>query len=162
MSWNAYRPTFPLIACAILALAGCATLTKPWNTPEVSLAGLRATELGLARQSFIVRLRVRNPNDRTLPIKAMTYRLFLEDNELANGAGELDRQIPAFGEETVEVEVNGNLLALVPQLPILAMKQGDLAWKISGTLTVAGGLITLPYRYSGEIDPKALLSQASR
>jgi hypothetical protein len=143
-------------------LAGCASLTKPWQSPEVSLVGLQPKELSLARQVFVATLAVRNPNDRTLPIKAMTYRLKLDGQELAEGGGALDRQIPAFGESTVDVEVVGSLLGLAQYLPALAVRQGPLDWTVSGTATIADGFLTLPYRYSGQVDPQELLSQAAR
>ncbi len=143
-------------------LTGCASLTKPWEAPEVALIGLQPKELGLMRQVFIANLTVRNPNDRTLPIKAMTYRLSLEGQEVAEGAGALDRQIPAFGETTVDVEVIGNLLGLAQQLPVLALQDRPLEWTVSGTATVAGGLMTLPYRYSGKIDARELAAGLGR
>lgn len=161
-----HRPTtfgpMLLIALTLNLLAGCTSLTKPWLAPEVTPTGLEPRGLGLGGQSFIVRLLVKNPNDRTLPIKAMTYRLYLEGEELANGSSELDRQIPAFGEQMLDLRVNSNLFAVLPQLPALALTEDKLDWKITGTFTVAGGLVTLPYRYSGEVDPGTLLSAVIR
>jgi hypothetical protein len=159
------RP-FARLGCAaflgVALLAGCASLTKPWLSPEVSLVGLQPKELGLARQVFVATLAVRNPNDRTLPIKAMTYRLKLDGKELAEGGGALERQIPAFGESTVDVEVVGSLLGLAQYLPAFAARQGPLDWTVSGTATIADGFLTLPYWYSGQVDPQELLSQAAR
>ena len=154
-----------LLAAAFLILAmlaGCASVTKPWIAPEVALSGLRVKELGLARQSFIVTLDIRNPNDRALPLSAMTYRLSLEGTEFATGGGVLERQIPAFGEETVDVEVVSELFGLLQRLPALAMKGEPLAWRIAGTATLTGGLVTLPYWYSGEIDPRQLIAATPR
>jgi len=147
-----------LLILAVL-LAGCASLTKPWQAPEVALAGLRVQELTLARQTLVLTLAMRNPNDRTLPIKGLTYRLKLEGNEIAQGASALDRQIPAFGDALVDVEVVGSLLGLIQQLPALALKDRPLDWTITGTATIADGLLTLPYRYSGQVDPRELLAR---
>jgi LEA14-like dessication related protein len=140
-------------------LAGCASLTKSWEAPEVTLAGLRLKELGLARQTVILTLAVHNPNDRTLPVKGLTYRLKLEGNEIAQGSSALDRQIPAFGDALVDVEVTGSLLGLAQQLPALALQERPLEWTLSGTATIADGLLTLPYRYSGQVDPRELLAR---
>jgi len=73
------------------------------------MAGFRPGEFTPNRQTFIVSLKVKNPTDRTLPINGATYALELEGHEIANGSGDLDRQIPAFGEEVVDVEVNTQL-----------------------------------------------------
>lgn len=140
-------------------LVGCASLTKSWEAPEVALAGLRVKELTLARQTVVLTLAMRNPNDRTLPIKGLTYRLKLEGNEIAQGASALDRQIPAFGDALVDVDVTGSLLGLIQQLPALALKDRPLDWTITGTATIADGLLTLPYRYSGQVDPRELLAR---
>lgn len=150
----------PYCLVALLLLAACATLSKPWTAPEIRPLGLRPAELRADRQSFLLNLLVKNPNDRTLPIKAMTYRLSLDGSEIASGASALERQIPAFGEETVDLEVNGNLMSLISRIPSLALGGRDLEWKIAGTVTVADGLLTLPYRYSGTVSPQTLMSAA--
>ncbi|WP_295401585.1 LEA type 2 family protein [uncultured Thiocystis sp.] len=151
-----------LLVLIVSLLPGCASLTESWKAPEVALIGLQPKELGLTRQVFIATLAVKNPNDRTLPIKAMTYRLALEGQEVAEGGGALERQIPAFGETTVDVEVIGSLLGLLQQLPALALQDRPLNWTIAGTATLAGGLITLPYRYSGQIDARTLMAGVRR
>lgn len=143
----------------LMLLSACASLTKPWQAPEVALAGLRVKEVTLARQTLVLSLAVRNPNDRTLPIKGLTYRLKLEGNEVAQGASALDRQIPAFGEAQADVEVTGSLLGLIQQLPALALKDRPLDWTLSGTATILDGFLTLPYRYSGQLDPQELLAR---
>jgi len=125
----------------------------------VALAGLRIKEITLASQTAVVTLAVKNPNDRELPITAMTYRIQIEGSEVVQGASALDRQIPAFGEAVVDVEVAGSLLGLVAQLPSLALEDRPHDWTVSGTVTIADGLLTLPYRYSGQVDAKQLLSR---
>lgn len=146
------------LLCVAL-VSGCASLTRPWQAPEVALAGLRIKEITLASQTFVVTLAVKNPNDRALPITAMTYRIQIEGSEVVQGASALDRQIPAFGEAVVDVEVAGSLLGLVAQLPSLALEDRPRDWTVSGTVTIADGLLTLPYRYSGQVDAKQLLSR---
>ncbi len=159
-STRSARPLW-LALLGLALLAGCASLTQPWEAPEVSLTGLRVKELTLGRQVFVATLAVRNPNDRTLPIKAMTYRLKLDGNELAQGGGALDRQIPAFGESQVDVEVVGSLLGVAMQLPALALKETPVDWTVSGTATTADGLLTLPYRHSGQVNPQELMARAT-
>lgn len=157
-------PTLSILLSFTLVIAlisGCASLTKSWIAPEVALTGLKIKDLTLLRQVFIVTLTVRNPNDRTLPIKGLTYRITLEGNELAQGSSQLDRQIPSLGTAPVDVEVVGNLLGITRQLPALALKDRPLDWTVSGTASLANGLVPLPYRWSGQIDPKTLLRTLS-
>lgn len=156
-------PPSPHRSCLLLLYAvlfsGCASLTEPWKAPEVTFAGLRVKQLTLAHQTFVVTLAVGNPNDRALPIKAMTCRLQIEGREVAQGASTLDDQIPAFGNALVNVEVAGGLLGLAQPLPSLALKEGPIDWTVSGTVTIADGFLPLPYRYSGQVDAHTLLSR---
>ncbi|EGV15917.1 LEA type 2 family protein [Thiocapsa marina] len=157
------RTLFGLPALLALYLAaGCASLTAPWTAPEVALLGVQPKLLGLDRQSFLVNLGVTNPNDRALPIKALSYRVQVEGQDLADGASELARLIPAGGTEQVDIEVNSNLLGLMPSLPGLLLTKNTLAWTVSGIAYVdAGGVrLPVPYRHSGTIAPAALLSGA--
>jgi len=178
--WLGRRPAGAVLYLVLLGLVvvgGCASLTEPlsypWKTPEVALAGLRVKELSLARQSFVVRLAVHNPNDRALPITAMTWRLQIEGRDLAEGTAKVDRQVPAFGDALVDLEAEGSLVArdgrpggsagavfdllgLTEQAAILTLQEGSVTWKVSGTLTLAGSLFPLPYWYSGQVDAKTL------
>ena len=140
-------------------LNGCASLTKPWIAPEVSVTSLKPQQIKLDQQTLLVGLRIRNPNDRMLPIDAMSYRLSLEGDEIAAGGGKLERQIPAFGEADAVVSVTGNTAGLVGRLPWLMLQSRPLQYKIAGTVTVAG-ILPIPYRYSGEFDQKMLLRAA--
>lgn len=124
------------------------------------MTSLRPQQIGLEEQTLLVGLRIRNPNDRTLPINAMTYRLWLDGEEIAAGGGALERQIPAFGEEQVEVSVTANAARLAARLPLLALRRDPWPYRISGTVTVAG-VVPIPYRHSGEIDPQRLLRAAA-
>jgi LEA14-like dessication related protein len=152
----------PVLLVLYLA-AGCAGLTAPWTAPEVALLGAQPKLLGLDRQSFLVNLGVTNPNDRALPIKALSYRVQVEGQDLAEGSSELARLIPAGATEQVDVEVNSNLLGLMPSLPGLLLTRDTLAWTVSGIAYVdAGGVrLPVPYRHSGTIAPGALLSSAA-
>ncbi|MFD2110345.1 LEA type 2 family protein [Thiorhodococcus fuscus] len=151
-----------LIALLVGLIAACASPLQSWQAPEVSLIGLQPKQLGLARQVFIATLAVRNPSDRTLPVKGLRYRLALEGQEVAEGSASLDRQIPAHGEAAVDVEVIGNLLTIAQRWPLLARKETPLEWTVVGTLSVAGALIDLPYRYSGTLDPHQIMAGSAR
>ncbi|MGB5833675.1 MAG: LEA type 2 family protein [Thiohalocapsa sp.] len=149
------RAVWPGLA-VLLTLTACAGLTNPWTPPEVAVTSLRPQQIGADSQSLLLGLRIRNPNDRTLPINAMSYRLSVEGDEIAAGSGELERQIPAFGEEFAEVSVTGSVAQVASKLPALMLKSRPLQYQIAGTVTVAR-VLPIPYRYSGELDPNSLL-----
>jgi len=151
-----------LLLATLALLPACSYPTKPWIAPEVSLVDIRPASITAEQQTFIVRLNVKNPNDRTLPIKGATYNMELDGYEIANGAGSLDKQIPAFSEGVVDVAVHTSLLNLIQNVPALAFSSGERNYKISGILELAGGYIPVPFQYSGDVDPSLIISHLMR
>lgn len=66
-----------MIPVAIL-VTGCATLYQP---PEIGIAQVRVTSLGLTRGTVALDLEVHNPNPRALELLGVTYRLDLQGVE---------------------------------------------------------------------------------
>ncbi|MBK1633186.1 hypothetical protein CKO31_21010 [Thiohalocapsa halophila] len=157
------RRTGAIVAALLwaLLLTACASLTRDWLPPEVQVTSITPERIALDQQTLRVRLSLRNPNDRMLPIKAMTYKLSLEGTQIAEGGGELDKQIPAFGEAPVEVTVVADAAKALGLLPRLALRREPIGYRIAGTVTVAG-VVPIPYRWSGEIEPEKLLRSATR
>lgn len=150
-----------LLALAV-SLGGCAGISASWRAPEVELVGIQPKDISLTRQLFVLTLAVGNPNERALPVKAIRYRLTLEGQEVAQGASRLERRIPAQGEALVDVEAVADLLGLASRLPMLIHKSEPLEWTVSGSLTLSGGLVVLPYRYSGTLDARQWINGQSQ
>jgi LEA14-like dessication related protein len=137
-------------------------VTKPWTAPEVSLVDIRLGQVTTEQQTFVLRLNVKNPNDRTLPIKGASYNLEIEDHEIASGTSSLEKQIPAYDSGVVDVLVNINMMELIRGFPELSVTGGKWDYRVSGVIKVAGGYIPLPFRYSGEIDAAQIISGLMR
>ncbi|NEX20070.1 LEA type 2 family protein [Thiorhodococcus mannitoliphagus] len=148
-----------IIAALGSGLVGCGSLQPSWEAPEVTLAAVRLQELGVMRQVFVLTLAVRNPNDRALPVEAISYRLQLEGREIASGQSRFERQIPPHAEAQIEVDLIADLVLLAQRLPALLRSDRPLEWALSGTVTLAGGWVRLPYRRSGRLDPAELAAQ---
>ncbi|MDX1566893.1 MAG: LEA type 2 family protein [Longimicrobiales bacterium] len=70
-----------------MLLAGCATLYQP---PEIGIAEVRVTSLGLTRGTVALDLEVHNPNPRALELLGVTYRLDLQGMEREDGEPDPD------------------------------------------------------------------------
>lgn len=82
--------TFLLLLVIPGFLCGCATFYDP---PEVRVAGVRVTSLGLTAGTVSLELEVHNPNSRSLRMQGVRYRLDLEglgDRDGTEGSGSDD------------------------------------------------------------------------
>jgi LEA14-like dessication related protein len=145
---------------ALIVLAASAWLAFRSSPPVVKLIGLRPERLTTTAQRLRVKLRVQNPGPLPLPVRAMTYRVWLDEREIATGAGDFSRWIPARGDEIIEVEVSANAKDLARALPALALKRQPWPYRLAGSLTPIPGL-HIGYDQRGEIDAQGILKLAA-
>jgi LEA14-like dessication related protein len=102
------------------AIAGCST----WFS-----------KARLLEQQFMLRFRIENPNEQSLPVRGLVYRVHLNDIELASGESSGWATVPAHGSEYYEVPVQTNLwrhmkyivrLLEKPDRPISYRLEGEL------------------------------------
>lgn len=139
----------------MLVLAGmtsCATLTSSLEPPTVTLAGIDLKELGLFEQRFVLRLRLQNPNNITLPIAGMRYDLAINDQDFARGVSEQVVSVPAFGETMLDVDVTSNLQNVLDQLAPKKKSTEQLRYQLRGHVGVLNRSLKLPFEYNGNID----------
>jgi len=149
-----------LLVLLALAAFGTVRLLRGLAPPDVKLRSLRPERLAAGAQSLRVGLRVGNPNRLPLPVLAMTYRLWIEEREIASGHSSLDRRVPARGEADIEVLVSSDARRLARTLPGLLLTPRPWRYRIEGRVTVLPGW-HLPYRHLGETDLKGILRLAA-
>ena len=145
---------------AVLALVtGCSVMKyQSAESPRVSLSSLTLKELGLVEQRFDVGLRLRNSNDFALPISGVEYEVQLEGESFAKGITNNAIELPAMGEEVVNLGVNTNLLSNLQRLNRWRQDPPDaLPYTVTGRVKVKGVPIRLPFDYSGEVPLRTAL-----
>jgi LEA14-like dessication related protein len=157
MIWFLLSLFLVLILAAAAAGAAIAYRSAP---PDVTLAGLRPERFSTTGQTLGVKLRVQNPAPLPLPIRAITYRVWLDAYEIANGDGSLARWVPARGEATIELQVSGDAKRLARALPALALKRQPWSYRLAGTLTPLPPL-RIGYDHCGTIDARGILKLAA-
>lgn len=150
------RP-FLLTAVAVLitVVAGCAGLAGLDESPRVSLAAIRPTQVGLLEQRYAAMLRIQNPNNTALVIEGLDYTIHLNDRKFASGLSNQVVEVPPFGEQTVEVSMVSTLLTLLQQLR--EIDDGMLKYSLSGRAALKGVPGTISFTHDGELDVNALL-----
>jgi LEA14-like dessication related protein len=142
------------------AIAGCAGLGKPLETPRVSLSNIQAQESKGLETAFLVHLRVTNPNDVDLEIKGVDCDLDINGKPFAYGISNTQVKVPAFGSETIPVTVYSSVLDIVKGLFGLQHRE-DLSYQVKGKVRMAGGGLmpsTLPFDSQGTVSIKDLVS----
>jgi LEA14-like dessication related protein len=143
---------------AVLALAGCAGLGKPLEAPRVSLSNIQVQETKGLETTFLVHLRVTNPNEVDLDIKGVECDLEINGKPFAYGISNTRVKVPAFGSETIPVQAYSSVLDIVRGLFGLPQRE-DLSYRAKGKVRMEGGGLmpsTLPFDSQGTVSIKDL------
>ena len=135
-----------------LLLVACANLGGYKEAPKVSLANIKVLDVGLHEQKLALTIRVQNPNEKDLPIKAFSYDLLLNGQQFASGVSASAVTVPAFGNDTVEVEAFSSLGSVLRQFA--EYRKGGLnkvSYRIKGSAVLTDSSIRLPFDFAGEI-----------
>ncbi len=141
----------PLLAVALFA--GCAGTGRISERPYITLSNINLLNLGVFEQRYRIMIRVQNPNDVVIPIKGMSYQLFINEQNFARGVSNESVIIPEFGEEVVEIVATSDLTSILRQLQEL-MSGGinKVSYRMTGKVKLANRIRRLPFEYKGELD----------
>ena len=143
-----------LIPCLVFAglLSACASINPYTEAPRVSLASIEPRDMTLLEQRYGISLRIMNPNDAALQVEGLSYALEINEREFAYGVSRQSVEIPAFGEALLDVEVVSNLLNVMQQIQEMSGESRDsLTYRLTGKISLANSLGSLPFDYSGEL-----------
>jgi len=126
------------LALVSLVLAACASTGLRIETPSVTLQSIRLEEVDLSRQRFVLNFGVQNPNPFPLPIRAVRYRIMLDDQRFADGETVSDFTIPSRGDGSFSITVETELLRSGTQLAGLLRNatRESVDYELAGDLTV--------------------------
>lgn len=146
------RTSIGLLGCvlvlALLFFSGCATR---WQKPEVSLVDVEPAGGTLFEQRLKLRLRVRNPNDRDIPVERLHFQLVVAEKRFASGQSASPVLIPRQGEAVVDVEASLQLASLLRSLPAIKGEDGRLHYRLRGEVIVEG-YGAVPFDHPGVLD----------
>src|ERR1700726_273398 len=131
------------IVLAAWALAGCSAFVPHLQSPHLSVVNVELLSSSLWEQRLRVHIRVENPNDRVLPVSALTYSIEVAGQELGHGAANESFVIPALGESEFATDVSANMAGAL--LAILGRSRNSandsIDYRIVGKVTLAGGIL---------------------
>ena len=143
--WFRRWPTLLLVA---LPLSACSAF--PVHHPKVQLLGIQPESVWLVSQTFLLSLKVSNPNDRALHARAGEARLYVRERQVAYGLLDKPVDVPAYGSATVSIPVTGNFLPLLGDLGSVSAGAG-LPYTIKGYLVTGMLDMRVPFTVTGAL-----------
>jgi LEA14-like dessication related protein len=147
---------FRLIAVvvAVTALAGCASTLK-LEAPQLSVISMKVQSADIFSQRMLVRMRVLNPNARELPVKGISYRIEVNDAELAQGLTDTAFVAPAIREAEFDVQVTANLATALSQILSRKGSSETLDYRLVGSVALSSGFLRrIPFDERGSVKLK--------
>ncbi len=152
-----HRHTGRLLIAALLCLplfGGCSVLPN-LEAPKLSVVSMKMQSADIFSQRLQVRMRVLNPNTRELPIKGISYRIEVNDAELAQGMTDAAFVVPAMGEAEFDVQVTANLAGALARLLARGGSSETLDYRLVGSVALASGFLRrIPFDERGSVKLK--------
>ena len=159
MNRTQWRGSLWLVLLTLLTLAGCAGLA-PLEKPKISVADIEVRKITPLETTFLVQLRVMNPNDRSLEVEGLRCDLELDGRTFASGLQDgQGLTVPGYGSALVPVELYASVVDMLGSvLNVLGRTGGSgdggpVEYRLTGSVKVkSGGLShTLPFESDGNI-----------
>jgi LEA14-like dessication related protein len=140
--------SMPLLLLAV-ALSGCALFVPKLATPRLAIVDVEVRSANLMQQQLRVRVRVENPNDRSLPIKGLSYIVYLGGQEFATGVSDASFVVPALGTAEFNMDVTANAAGAL--FTILSKPRGQgIDYRMKGRVELSHGwLRSIPFEQNG-------------
>jgi LEA14-like dessication related protein len=138
----------PLLLLAV-ALSGCALFVPKLETPKLFIVDVEVRKANLLEQQLRVRMRVENPNDRSLPIQGLSYTVYLGGEEFATGVSDASFVVPALGTAEFDMDVTANAAGALFAILGNPRRQG-VDYRMKGRVELSHGwLRSIPFEESG-------------
>ena len=147
-----------LLAAAAALIAGCSLFVPKLKAPRLSVVSIELAKSDFFLQHLKVRLRVENPNNRSLPVRSLDYTLEIADEEAAHGASSASFTVPPLGQAQFDMDVTANLAGTLLKL-LLARGAGSEAdrvtYRLQGKVELSQGLLrSIPFDERGAFSLK--------
>ncbi|UTW07144.1 LEA type 2 family protein [Pseudomonas benzenivorans] len=117
-------------------LGGCSTwMSGGFKNPDIRLLKVDVVKAKLLEQRFVLRFRIDNPNNVSLPVRGLDYRVHLNEVKLAEGESDAWFTVPANGHHVFDVPVRTNLWRHVRQVvKLLEEPDEPIRYRLDGAV----------------------------
>lgn len=143
-SANRIRPIAGSLSACLLAacllLGGCALLAPKFQAPTLSIESVAIERSDFVTQHLKVHMRVDNPNDRELPVKGLSYTLYIEGEQAAYAVSDESFIVPALGHAEFDVQVTANMAGTLLRLLGRGARRPDrIEYRVAGRVELSRG-----------------------
>jgi LEA14-like dessication related protein len=138
-------------ACAAALLLTACALVPKLQAPQLSIADVQILSSDLWEQHLRVRMHVHNPNDRSLPIKALEYTVEVEGQQFASGSSVASFVVPPLGDADFDMNVTTNLAStFIKLLGRGSAGSGEVGYRLVGKVSLSEGFLrSVPFDQKG-------------
>lgn len=134
-----------LMSSIFILIPGCKV--GEIKNPEINVIKSTFNSVSLKQGRLDTQLKVTNPNVFKLPIKTVSYKLFLNNKEFISGTTQQSLKIPAGGNQLVELPLDIEYEKLLGGLGNIFTNKA-IRFQLKGEIDF--GLVSVPYRKTGE------------
>jgi LEA14-like dessication related protein len=135
---NGDSGSFLLMFCfSVCLVAGCTTLRPGFETPSVTVTSFKLLPSQSLSPRFEIGIRIVNPNSTELSPRGMSYKVFLNDHEVVEGAANELPVVPAYGEAEFKVIATVGLIEGMQFVnDLLQNASGQVTYRLQSKLDI--------------------------
>lgn len=147
--------SFLILLCLWVCLgAGCTSLRGDFETPSVGVTSFKPLASEGLVPRFEIGMRVVNPNATQLNLRGMSYKTFLNDYEVAEGALNELPTVPAYGEAEFKVIATVDLIESIRFVTdLLQNKSGQVTYRLKTKLDIGAMAPAIRTDKTGSFSP---------
>ncbi len=104
-----------LLLCLLMLCSATACAPK-FERPVLTVSSIELQSGNLFQQSFLVKFRVQNPNDRELPVQGLHAELDVGGQRIASGVSNRAFVVPPRGQSEFDMTITANMAVALLQL----------------------------------------------
>lgn len=150
-----------VIAFCLVFIYSCAGQWRYAHNPKVTLADIRLQDIKAMESTFLIELRILNPNEAPLEISGIECDLEIDGKDFASGVASGQYVIPAYGSALIPVTVYASMLDMVSSVVAVVRgasgqttRQEPLRYQLSGHVRAGGTNVmqkSLPFESEGTL-----------
>jgi LEA14-like dessication related protein len=144
-----------LIFCLTVFLAaGCTTLRPGFETPSVDVISFRMLPSQTLTPRFEIGMRIVNPNAVKLNLRGMSYKVFLNEYQVVEGAANDLPVVPAYGDAEFKVTATVGLIESMRFVnDMLQNTRGEVGYRLKAKLDIGALVPPVTVEKTGSLSP---------